>query len=160
MSDLKDYIVFFKNGKTINIKAHSFTWDNVNKTVKFYLCEDDYDDDAELISIFHIDSLIGVSEVSEDNSEDTTKLITTDKTNNESICYKCIHHPDCFDFKQYEHICGCDNFSQRFFPVLYPEVETACKTCANKEECYAKVKTNEYMLVKCDGYKESKDEVN
>ena len=152
MSELKDYIVFFKNDKTINIKANYFTWDGVNKTIKFYLHKDD--DDDELISVFNKDSLIGVSEIFEDNSEDTTKSITTDKAKDESICYKCTNCPGCLDFKQYEHICGCDNFSQRYFPMHYPEVETACKTCVKKEECYGKSITYGYTPVECNGYEE------
>ena len=148
MSDLKDYIVFFKNGKTINIKANSFTWDNVNKTVKFYICEDDNDDDLELISVFHIDSVMGVSEVFENNSEDT-------KANDESICYKCTNYPGCFDFK--EDICSCGNFSQRYFSKYYPGLEVACTKCIKEDECAVKSIIADYTPVECNGYKESKD---
>ena len=155
MSKLKDYVVFLRNGKNIDIKAEYFSWDHNTKTVKFYSGEDNNDDEEDnLIAIFDIDSVIGVSEVFEkkDNCEGATQLIASN-TGIECICYKCTIYPGCFDFN--EDVVRCENFSQRYLPKYYPGLEIACKTCIKKDECYAKSKIGTYSPVKCTGYKES-----
>ena len=149
MSDLKDYIIFFKNGKTINIKANRFCWKI--ETLDFYSYNDPDEEDENLVAVFNTNETIGVSEVFEDNSENTTQLVANDKET-ECICYKCTNYPGCFDFR--EDICSCGNFSQRYFPAFYPTFEDNCKKCIKKDECSTKSTTNGYTPVKCDGYKE------
>ena len=146
MSDLTDYIVFFKNDKTINIKANRFTWKI--ETLEFYSYDDPDEEDENLVAVFNTNEIIGVSEVFENNSEDT-------KANDESICYKCTNYPGCFEFK--EDICSCGGFSQRYFPKYYPGLEVACMKCIKEDECAAKSIIADYTPVECNGYKESKD---
>ena len=146
MSELKDYIVFFKNDKSINIKANRFTWKI--ETLEFYSYDDPDEEDENLVAVFNTNEIIGVSEVFENNSEDT-------KANDESICYKCTNYPGCFEFK--EDICSCGGFSQRYFPKYYPGLEVACMKCIKEDECAAKSIIADYTPVECNGYKESKD---
>lgn len=151
MSDLKDYIVFFKNGKTINIKSNRFCWKI--ETLDFYSYNDLDEEDENLVAVFNTNEIIGVSEIFEDNSEGATQLVANDKET-ECICYKCTNYPGCCSFREDEDVRRCGNFSQRYTPAHYPEVETACKTCVKKSKCYEKTKICGYTPVKCDGYKE------
>lgn len=125
MSDLKDYIVFFKNGKTINIKANRFCWKI--ETLDFYSYNDPDEEDENLVAVFNTNEIIGVSEVFEDNSEGTTQLVANDK---ETEC-------------------------QRYFPkYYYPTFEDNCKKCIKKNECSTKSIRADFTPVECDGYKE------
>lgn len=152
MSDLKDYIVFFKNDKTINIKANRFCWKI--ETLDFYSYNDPDEEDENLVAVFNTNEIIGVSEVFEDNSEGTTKLITTNKANDECICYKCTNYPGCCSFREDEDVRRCGNFSQRYFPKYYPGLEVACMKCVKEDECAAKAITADFTPVECNGYKE------
>ena len=60
---MKEFIVFLKDKGDVLIIANKFTWDLDNENLKFYVNEDD-DDDDELIAVFQLSEVAGVSQKS------------------------------------------------------------------------------------------------